>query len=95
MQHQRVERTNIVRGFHGEATVVVCECGWTSTIEYLHDDEAGMAAGWHDHLRDVAPERSVDDWGSGLAFPRGESTRAFMQRTDPVGYQQCRDAGRF
>lgn len=25
----------------------------------------------------------------------GETTRAFMQRTDPVSYQQCRDAGRF
>lgn len=29
-------------------------------------------------------------------WPRGESTRRdFMQRTDPVAYQQCRDAGRF
>jgi hypothetical protein len=24
----------------------------------------------------------------------GESTAAYMQRTDPVAYQQCRDAGR-
>lgn len=24
-----------------------------------------------------------------------ETTREFMQRTDPVAYQQCRDAGRF
>lgn len=31
----------------------------------------------------------------GSLRPSGESTRDFMQRTDPVSYQQCRDAGRF
>ena len=28
------------------------------------------------------------------AYVKGESTKAYMQRTDPVGHQHCKDAGR-
>lgn len=39
------------------------------------------------------PERAPLD-PPGTSTQGGESTAALMQRTDPVGYQQCRDAGR-